>query len=193
MSLAIEQAWLILPVAAISLLLTGVLRRYAMARSLLDLPGARSSHVVPTPRGGGMAIVASFMAVLPALGLWGLLPWSEVWALVGAGGLVAGVGFLDDHRHIAARWRLLVHFIAAGWALAWLGRLPPLAWDDVQSGWGWLGAGVAAVYLVWLLNLYNFMDGIDGIASVEAICVAGGGQRCMSWWADRNWCSRPYC
>ena len=85
------------------------------------------------------------------------------------------VGFLDDHGHIAARWRLLAHFVAAFWALGWLGGAPALQLFGVQFDLGWLGFALVAVYLVWLLNLYNFMDGIDGIASVEAICVCVGG------------------
>ncbi|ENO98582.1 group 4 glycosyl transferase [Thauera phenylacetica B4P] len=85
------------------------------------------------------------------------------------------VGFLDDHGHIAARWRLLAHFVAAFWALGWLGGAPALLLFGVQFDLGWLSIALVAVYLVWLLNLYNFMDGIDGIASVEAICVCVGG------------------
>jgi len=97
--------------------------------------------------------------------------------LVGGGALIAAVGFMDDHGHIPARWRLLGHFLAAGWILAWMGGLPPVN----VLGWvvdlGLAGTLLAAVYLVWMLNLYNFMDGIDGIASIEAItvclCAAG--------------------
>lgn len=168
--------WWLLPVlAGVSLLLTGALRRYALARSLMDVPNARSSHSVPTPRGGGVAIVLSFLAALPLLAVVGVLPWPVLWALMGAGAWVAVVGFLDDHGHIAARWRLLAHFIGAAWALGWLGGLPSLAVFGFDLELGWLGYVLAAFYLVWLLNLYNFMDGIDGIASVEAISVGLGG------------------
>lgn len=168
--------WWLLPVlAGVSLLLTGALRRYALARSLMDVPNARSSHSVPTPRGGGVAIVLSFLAALPLLAVVGVLPWPVLWALMGAGAWVAVVGFLDDHGHIAARWRLLAHFIGAAWALGWLGGLPSLAVFGFDLELGWLGYVLAAFYLVWLLNLYNFMDGIDGIASVEAISVCLGG------------------
>ena len=60
--------WFFLPAAAIaSLLMTGVLRRYALTRSLLDIPNERSSHSVPTPRGGGVAIVLCFLLALPFL------------------------------------------------------------------------------------------------------------------------------
>lgn len=187
--------WLLLPVVAgLSLVLTGGLRRYALARSLVDIPNARSSHSVPTPRGGGVAIVASFLLALPWLAVAGLASWHLVWALLGAGAGVALLGFLDDHGHVAARWRLLGHFAAAGWALFWLGGLPPVMVLGHTLDLGWFGDVLAAVYLVWLLNLYNFMDGIDGIASVEAVCVclgaaalyalpgtAGGGQAVDLW------------
>lgn len=168
--------WFVLPVVALlSLVLTGGLRRYALARSIIDIPNARSSHSVPTPRGGGVAIVLSFLLVLPVLSFMGLVEWAFTWAMLGAGGGIAVLGFLDDHGHIAARWRLLGHFAGAIWALFWLGGLPPLALFGFSLNLGWVGHVLAAVYLVWLLNLYNFMDGIDGIASIEALCVCLGG------------------
>lgn len=166
---------LLLLAGAVSAVLTGLVRRYALARSILDVPNARSSHTAPTPRGGGVAIVLATLAGFPALAAAGALPWPALWALAGAGGFVALVGFLDDHGHIAARWRLLAHFAAAAWALAWLGGAPPVLVFGAHIDLGWLGAALAALYLVWLLNLYNFMDGIDGIASVEAIAVGVGG------------------
>ncbi len=167
--------WLMLPVlAGLSLALTALMRRYALARSLMDVPNARSSHRLPTPRGGGVAIVVSFLLALPLAAGSGLIDWTLAWALLGAGGAVALLGFLDDHGHIAARWRLLGHFAGAGWALFWLGGLPPLALFGQIVDLGWLGHALAALYLVWMLNLYNFMDGIDGIAGVEALCVCLG-------------------
>jgi Fuc2NAc and GlcNAc transferase len=168
--------WLLLPAAAsVSLGLTGVLRRYALARSLLDVPNGRSSHSIPTPRGGGMAIVLTFSACLPVLWALDLVPVRLLVALSGSGGLVALVGFLDDHYHLARRWRLLFHFLAAAWALAWLDGMPVLTVGQISLPRGWLINAIAAVYAVWLLNLYNFMDGIDGIASIEAITVCMGG------------------
>lgn len=177
--------WLFAVVAGASLLLTWGLRRYALARSLMDIPNGRSSHSVPTPRGGGVAIVLSFLIALPLLAFAGQIPWSFVWALTGSGALIALVGFLDDHGHIAARWRLLAHFFAAGWALLCLGGLPAISMLGVEISLGWLGHILAAFYLVWMLNLYNFMDGIDGIASVEAICTCMG--VCLIYWLTDNY------
>jgi len=94
--------------------------------------------------------------------------------LLGAGGSVAALGFLDDHGHIAARWRLLGHFAASIWVLYWLGGFASISFLGVNIELGWVGHILAMFYLVWLLNLYNFMDGIDGIASVEAIFASLG-------------------
>ncbi|QJC78440.1 MraY family glycosyltransferase [Pseudomonas umsongensis] len=172
--------WLIPVVAGISLVLTAALRRYAMARSIIDIPNARSSHSIPTPRGGGVAIVVAFLLALPVLGLAQLVPASALVAIGGAGILVAVIGFMDDHGHIAARWRLLGHFTAAAWSLFWLGGLPSVTVFGISLDLGWMGCILAAFYLVWMLNLYNFMDGIDGIASVEAISACLGA--CLLYW-----------
>jgi len=169
------SVWLLFPLSIfLSTLLTGGIRRYAISRSLIDVPNARSSHSVPTPRGGGVAIVVSFLLTLPVLGVLGGAGWSLVWSVLGTGTGIAALGFLDDHGHIAARWRLLGHFLCSGWALFWLGGVPPLEYWGGVIDLSWFGIILAAFYLVWLLNLYNFMDGIDGLASTEAVCVCVG-------------------
>lgn len=173
--------WYAFPIAVlVSLILTAVLRRYALNRSIIDIPNARSSHSVPTPRGGGVAIVVAFVLSLVVLAYLQLQTYAQTTALLGAGILVAVIGFMDDHGHIAARWRLLGHFIAALWALFWLNGLPALVFFGITVDLGWIGHVLAAFYLVWMLNLYNFMDGIDGIASLEAVCVCVG--LALSYW-----------
>ena len=171
----------LLVIASLSFVLTWLLRRYALASSLMDVPNARSSHSVPTPRGGGVAIVICFLLAVLGLAVTGHVDSAAAYALCGAGGLVAVVGFLDDHGHIAARWRLLGHFAAATWALFWMGGLPAISLFGTVVDLGWFGHVMAAIYLVWLLNLYNFMDGIDGIASVEAVCACVGGALLYAW------------
>jgi len=173
--------WLVVVVFVAAFGLTAVLRQYALRRQLLDVPNARSSHVVPTPRGGGVAIVVVMLGLLPLLWWYEAANASLVWALLGAGLLVALIGFADDHGHIAARWRLLGHFVAALWALAWLGGLPPLTLFGMTLALGWLGNLLGLLFLVWMLNLYNFMDGIDGIASIQAISVCLGALVCYAF------------
>nr|WP_314531345.1 glycosyltransferase family 4 protein [uncultured Pseudomonas sp.] len=175
------SVWFLFPLAVfLSAVLTGGIRRYAISRSLIDVPNSRSSHTVPTPRGGGVAIVLTFLLFVPIFGMTGYLEWPVIWCIVGTGAGVAALGFLDDHGHIAARWRLLGHFLCGGWALYWLGGLPPLEFWGAAIDLQWFGVILSAFYLVWLLNLYNFMDGIDGLASVEAICACVG--VCIVYW-----------
>ncbi len=158
-----------------SLVLTWYLRRYALARNILDIPNSRSSHLVPTPRGGGLAFIAVFLVAIPFIAYCGFVILPVSGALIGAGLFVAALGFLDDHGHIAPHLRLLGHFGASAFALYWLGGMSPI----LLGGWifpaGFLLNILMVIYLVWLLNLYNFMDGIDGIAGVEALSVCLGG------------------
>lgn len=166
---------LVLAVAGTSCFLTFTLRRYALTNSLIDIPNARSSHSVPTPRGGGVAIVVVFLCALVLMPFLFGLPWAWVIALGGSGLLIAVVGFLDDHGHIAARWRLIAHFSAALWALFWLEGSLILQLAGLSIDIVWVVYALAAFFLVWLLNLYNFMDGIDGLASIQAITTCLGG------------------
>lgn len=151
-----------------SLVATWGLRRYALRANLLDVPNERSSHEVATPRGGGMAIVGTFLAALVALWIVGSLSIQPAVWLAVAGLLVALVGFIDDRGDLSARWRILVHFVAATLVVYALGGAPVVQLGTLQLDLGSVGVGIAVVGAVWLLNLYNFMDGIDGIAGVEA-------------------------
>lgn len=162
-------------VLVLSLILTGYLRRYALARNIMDIPNHRSSHSLPTPRGGGLAFICSFMAVVPFLYYQGYLHLSLMMALLASGGFVAVVGFVDDRKNISAKWRLAGHFAASIFALYCLGGMPAVSIFGWLLPQGMLLNAFAAFYLVWLLNLYNFMDGIDGIAGVEAVSVCVGG------------------
>lgn len=149
-----------------SFVLTELIRRYTIKSNLLDIPNERSSHAIPTPRGGGLSIVIVFML---ALNFIEPLPGETINALVGSGLLIAAVGFWDDHKHIPAKWRLLSHFVAVFWALYCLERLPSYEYVLYED---WLLIVLISFFLVWVLNLFNFMDGIDGIAASEAIFVS---------------------
>ena len=165
--------------AAASLLmsacLTGAARRFALRRGILDVPNARSSHQQATPRGGGIAIVATVSVVTLLLTLTGVLARDFCVALLGGGLLVAGVGFVDDRRALPASIRFAAQTLAAAWALWWIGGLWQLQIGAQVVHPGWPGALIAALGILWTMNLFNFMDGIDGLAAAEAVFVAGAG------------------
>lgn len=153
-------------------LLTGFARRYAVGKRMLDVPTARSSHTVPTPRGGGIGIALPSLIGIAALALGGPLAADVAIALCGGGALVALVGWFDDRYGLPKILRLLVHVVAAVWAVAWLGGLPALDLGGPRVQLGTAGSIAAVIGTVGAINIYNFMDGIDGVAGAEAFSVA---------------------
>lgn len=159
-------------------------RRWSLRRRLLDVPNERSSHSTPTPRGGGVMIVATttIASVLYAFisGSTGSLPY------LGAALIVAVVSFIDDVRPLSPFLRLIAHAVAAGIAVWFSGGVAPfeLPYFGVVTP-GFAAAPLAFAFVVWLTNAYNFMDGIDGIAAVQAI-VAG-----FAWSATGIICGLP--
>lgn len=182
-------------VFAISFWLTGQVRNYALRKKVLDIPNERSSHTIPTPRGGGVAVVIVFLIALCSLWAGGFVSGKSLLAFGCAGFLVSVVGFLDDHGHIAARWRLLTHAISAIFIVIVLGGFPKVTILNNELNIAELGYVLAVLYLIWLLNLYNFMDGIDGLASIEAITVCIGAALCsliINQWEIRESSILPF-
>jgi glycosyltransferase WbpL len=157
-----------------SAVLTGVMRKFALVHSVLDVPNERSSHSIATPRGGGLAIVLVATSAMLVLELVGDVKLNLFMALTG-GVAVAAIGFVDDRHSVRAGIRFAVHTGAALWAVIWLGGLPPLRVGEQIVQLGWAGNLLALLGIAWTLNLFNFMDGIDGIAASEAVFVACAG------------------
>lgn len=148
--------------------MTYFMRAYALKKNIIDNPNERSSHSIPTPRGGGAAVVCSYLVALAVLIYSQQLTVHIGLTLMVAGFVIALLGFLDDHGHINSMLRLAIHFLVAIGAVISLGGFAEVTiFNGLQLGF--VANIIAVLFLVWLLNLYNFMDGINGIASVEAI------------------------
>lgn len=150
--------------------LTWCMRRYALAKQLMDIPNDRSSHVHPTPRGGGVAFVLVFLLSISCLIYSHHLSWAGDVVLMLALFITAAIGFWDDKKSLPARWRLLAHMFVCGVVLFSINPIPGITffhWSISSEGMVLL----AFFYLIWMLNLYNFMDGIDGLAGSQALFV----------------------
>ncbi|GDX20590.1 glycosyltransferase WbpL [Actinomycetes bacterium] len=144
--------------------------------SKMDIPNERSSHITPTPRGGGIAFVLTSLIGFLLLLLNNALNGTEILALCCAGSIVATAGHLDDRQKISgATVRLVLHAISAVILVVGVGIPPELAIIERTVNTGIIGLILGVIYLVWLLNLFNFMDGTDGIAASEVIFVALAG------------------
>jgi Fuc2NAc and GlcNAc transferase len=172
---------LITPILATALfLVSAIATRQLVANShrlsTFDIPNERSSHLTPTPRGGGIAFVATSLAGFLLLLLNNTLDNAEFLALCCAGIIVAVAGHLDDRQKISgATVRLVLHAIGAIVLIVGIGIPSQISLFDRTVNIGVIGSILGVLYLVWLLNLFNFMDGTDGIAASEAIfvCIAG--------------------
>jgi UDP-N-acetylmuramyl pentapeptide phosphotransferase/UDP-N-acetylglucosamine-1-phosphate transferase len=143
-----------------------ILRR----RDVLDHPNARSSHHIPTPRGGGIAVTGVVLLAWLALYRLGWVTAGVISVSLGAA-ILAAVSWADDLRGLSPGIRLLVQLIAVTIGILAL----PEAHNRLEV---WLGTmlyfvGLGALW-IWWINLFNFMDGIDGLATSEAAAVAGG-------------------
>lgn len=154
-----------------SLMLTGVLRKYAVRLHLIDTPIERSAHREPIPRGGGLSISLLFSLATFYFYFVGLISAAEFLAL-GGGVLIGLLGLADDVVSLRLRWRLSVQFLAATWSVYWLGGVVPVNFGLFVLSYPLILSILGVLALVWLLNLYNFMDGIDGLAGSQLLFVS---------------------
>lgn len=148
--------------------MTYFMRVYALKKNIIDNPNERSSHSIPTPRGGGVAVVVSYILGVMLLIYLDYLSQHVGLTLIVSGFIIALLGFFDDHGHINSMFRLAIHFMVAIGVVVSLGGFSEVKiFNNFLLGFS--ANIIAVLFLVWLLNLYNFMDGINGIASVEAI------------------------
>ncbi len=155
--------------AALILLLFPLLRRYALAR-----PNARSSHTIPTPQGGGIAVIATSLVALLgaafAIGGDALAGNPHLLAVIAATVGLAVLGMTDDIRPMAAGLRLVLQALAVALVVA---TLP--ADLQVVPALPFVAERVAlAIGLLWFVNLVNFMDGIDWMSVAEIVPVTAG-------------------
>jgi UDP-N-acetylmuramyl pentapeptide phosphotransferase/UDP-N-acetylglucosamine-1-phosphate transferase len=138
----------------------------------LDIPTARSSHRLPTPRGGGLGLLAGAAAGV-AVAAWSgtiqQLPGSLVLATL----IVAGAGLADDMRGgLPPVFRLAVQLIAAILVTGSCGPIERLPLPDPAAPLlGWAGYPLTVLWLVGVTNIYNFLDGIDGLAAVQGLAA----------------------
>jgi len=150
-----------------ALLLTFLIRFIANKKELLDHPNERSSHTMPTPKGGGLAIMITFYAGLTCLYLQNEIG-SELFSALLSALPVIIISLLDDIYHLSARIRLGVQFGSAAAALYFMGGMEILSLGSLSLSGNWLNI-LALFGIVWMTNLYNFLDGIDGYAGSEAL------------------------
>lgn len=158
----------------ISFSLTYFIKNYMIKKSLVASVNERSSHTVPTPHGGGIAIAITWFIGLFYLYFIGQIENNLFYALL-FGAVISIVSFFDDIYELSPKLRLIIQAIVAIGGLYFLGGFETLTFGifDIQNS---IFTNIFAFFMIiWFINLYNFLDGINGYAGSEAVFLSLAG------------------
>jgi UDP-N-acetylmuramyl pentapeptide phosphotransferase/UDP-N-acetylglucosamine-1-phosphate transferase len=167
------QLFIFILLTILSYLGVYLIRRYTEKRRILDHPNERSSHVVPIPRGGGLAIIILVLVI----GLWPGIQEGATRSLIyilGAA-IIAWLGWWDDLHSLSPRLRFVAQGIVAAISIFGLGYFKVVTipmFGELQLGV--IGIAITFLWIIGLTNAYNFMDGIDGMAGGVALSAGIG-------------------
>lgn len=150
---------------------TGIYRKYAIKKSVIDIPNFRSSHSIPTPRGGGIAIVVSFYLGISFLYFYKLVEIKLYYALLSGLPLVI-VGIIDDFRNVKPILRFSTQILSSILVVYIIGGIRQIDLGFYIISYQIVLVPLSIIGITWFINLFNFLDGIDAYASVEAIFLA---------------------
>lgn len=158
----------------ISFLLTYFIKDYMIKKSFVASVNERSSHTVPTPHGGGIALAITWFIGLFYLYFLNQIEINLFYALL-FGAVISVVSFFDDIYELSPKLRLLVQSIVAIGGLYFLGGFETLTFGifDIENP---VFTNIFAFFMIiWFINLYNFLDGINGYAGSEAVFLSFAG------------------
>ena len=150
---------------------TPILRKILIAKGIYDNPNARSSHHLPTPRGGGIVVLLAIIIGLAILGISGYPLPTGLLFIVLISFALSCLSWMDDVRNLSPFIRLACQALAVGTAIL---IDPSLIITSIPHLPASLSILITAAIWIWFVNLYNFMDGIDGMTGVETISICAG-------------------
>ena len=158
----------------ISFSLTYFIKNYYIKNAILDEVNERSSHTVPTPHGGGIALALTWFLGLGYLYFTSQIDPQLFYAL-SVGVIISVVSFFDDIYELSAKIRMIVQSVVAILGLVCIGGFESLDFGLFSIENQIITNLFAFLLIVWFINLYNFLDGINGYAGSEAVFLALAG------------------
>ena len=163
-----------LVLVAISYFAVDRTRDWLLKRRVIDHPNERSSHSIPTPRGGGLVIVFITLAVA-LVAMFLAKNWLQGIVFVVVGSAVAWIGWQDDVKSLSPKIRFLFQALAAVATVIGLGYFDAITIPLLgELRLGIVGILITILWIMGLINAYNFMDGIDGISGSVALTASLG-------------------
>lgn len=162
--------FIVVLVFLLSYLFTLFYKHLAVSHKVLDIPNERSSHFIPTPKGGGVAIVVTWYLGISLLFYLDLIPRNLFMSLI-CGCILAVTSFINDLIDLKPVIRLTAQGLTAILALWFIGGFNPVTLNKITISSPYILLPVGVIGMVWFINLFNFLDGIDGYASLEASTI----------------------
>jgi UDP-GlcNAc:undecaprenyl-phosphate GlcNAc-1-phosphate transferase len=171
--------------AAVSFLLTPLVRRMAIRYGAIDQPDERRVNKRPVPRGGGVAVAIAFISItLAMLALNAVVEFvvippnvqlTELVGLLLGGALATAFGVIDDALDLRARWQFAGQLGLALFAIA-MGYVVDFIANPVGTGIirlaGPVAIGFSVLWIAGMINSINFIDGLDGLSSGIGLIAA---------------------
>ncbi len=164
------NGFILLASVVLSFVMTYFVRIWSIKRAILDIPNDRSSHTIPTPRGGGLAVAIVWFLVISLLFLNSKIDNKLYFALL-CGIPISAIGLLDDVITISPKIRLIIQIVSSILAIMILGGLKIVEFGSINFQSTFILSVIAVIGIVWFTNLFNFLDGIDGYISTEVIFI----------------------
>jgi UDP-N-acetylmuramyl pentapeptide phosphotransferase/UDP-N-acetylglucosamine-1-phosphate transferase len=163
-------------IAGCNYIITGWFIKYAKSKNITDVPTQRSSHSIPTPRGGGLGfVITSFIAFILYFAWEGLLTSGTYLTLLISIAAVASLGWFDDRNDLSQTLRLIIQVIASAIVIFFVGRFDTFMLPFISEfSLGFVGPFLGIIWITGATNIYNFMDGLDGIATSQALSASAG-------------------
>jgi len=157
----------------LSFTLTYLVRKAAIKKSILDIPNHRSSHSIPTPRGGGLAIIIAWYIGLGTLYFLKNIELNLFLALI-SGSFLSVISIVDDIKNVKPKVRLLFQALSAAGALYFIGVIKPIDLFVFQIASPYILYPLFFITILWFINLFNFLDGIDGHIAIAGVLIPLG-------------------
>lgn len=158
----------------ISFALTYFIKEYAIKKSLVATVNERSSHTVPTPHGGGIAVAVTWFVGLIYLYLNEQIDPTLFFALI-IGAVIAVVGLVDDIVELKPKTRMIVFTLVGATGLYIIGGLDTLTFGLFDISIPLITSAFAMLLILWYINLTNFIDGIDGYLAMKFLFLSVAG------------------
>lgn len=156
----------------ISFIATYLVRIIAIKMNVYDIPTKRSSHTIPTPRGGGIALIISwYIGITYEHFFWNSMPANLFYAFL-SGLILVFIGLIDDIWRVNPKIKIIFQVLASLLAIFFLGGLQKVDLGFFIIENKYILSVFAIIGIVWAINLFNFLDGIDGYLGSEVVFIS---------------------